>query len=64
MTQKKLIHYHFALEVDLAMNFDALAEEWGVKRPVVLLRLVEPEYKKMMRKRAQAFPDVSYRTTD
>lgn len=58
MTQVEYVHIHLALSPDLAQKLDALAKEWKLKRPLTIERMVEKEYKAIMRKQAQPAPKV------
>ena len=59
MAQTKHVQIHLAVIPELADKFDAICAEWRLKRPWALERLVDREYKAIMRKRAQQFPTVA-----
>lgn len=48
------IHIHLAVTPEVAAKFDALADEWRLKRPWALERMVNKEYKALIAKRAQS----------
>lgn len=50
--KNKYIQINLALSPDLAEMFDELGREWGMKRPDILRRLVEPHYNRIIKKRA------------
>jgi hypothetical protein len=59
MDGKRFVHVHLAIPEGLAGKFDAICAEWRLKRPWALERLVDREYKAIMRKRDAAFPTVA-----
>ena len=59
MEGKRFVHLHLAIPEGLAYKFDAICAEWRLKRPWALERLVDREYKAIMRKRAAASPTVA-----
>jgi len=60
MAQTKFAHIHLALSPELADKFAVVCEAWQLKRPGALERLVDAEYNKIMRKRAEKAGPVVY----
>jgi hypothetical protein len=57
MEGKRFVHIHLALPEGLATKFDAVCADWRLKRPWALERMVDREYKVLLKRRAIAQPD-------
>lgn len=58
MDGKRFVHVHLAIPEGLSQKFDAVCEEWRLKRPWALERMVDREYKAIMKKRQVQQPAI------
>jgi hypothetical protein len=54
MAQTKHIHIHLAITPEVAEKYEVVCREWRLKRPWALERMVDREYKLILKKRLAA----------